>query len=72
MKPLRDIIPEVKMNFGWDIRDKSSIHTRKSGKLRSLKGYERAVAASKKRERPDELENAERGGTNYGTLFRRD
>jgi len=69
---LRQIIPEVKMNFGWDTPDKSSIHTRKNGKLRTLKGYEKAVAASKRHERPEELANAERGGTDYGTLFRRD
>lgn len=72
MKKLREIIPEVKMNFGWDKPDKSSLHNRKNGKLRTLKGYERAVAASKKRERDDEKDNAERGGTVYGSLFRRD
>ena len=71
MKPLRDIV-EVKMNFGWDKPDHSSIHTRKNGKLRTLKGYEKAVAASKMRERPEEKENAERGGTHYGNLFNRD
>lgn len=69
---LREILPEAKMNAGWDRPDRSSIHTRKDGKLRTLKGYERAVAASKRRERPEERENAEQGGTEYGSLFRRD
>jgi len=60
-----------KMSFGW-APDRSSLAHRKDGKLRTLKGYEKAVATSKRRERSDEKDNAERGGTEYGSLFRRD
>src|SRR5262245_5471064 len=63
---------EAKMNAGWDRPDLSSVHTTKAGKLRTLKGYDKAVAASKRRERPEEYANAERGGTEYGSLLRRE
>lgn len=47
------------------------LYKKANGKNRSLFGYITAVKRDKQRERPEEMENAENGGTNYWGRGRR-
>lgn len=52
------------------LKRNSTLYTTKKGKDRSLLGYIKQIAKEKQRERPEEQENKENGGTQYWSTFR--